>query len=140
MVKLAISLLIFRNNTTSLSFKGWWKFALFFDLFYSDFFAEESNKSLCSLLCYKIILSFVSEIGKQKKNVLSQNTFGQNYIVFNIQYNIIFYVFNYKQTNPIKRLINSPGRVILLDAKSLDCLNEVNISRTTWSYLPQHTI
>lgn len=44
-------------------------------------------------------------------------------------------VFYYEQTNPIKRLINLPGRVILLDAKSLDCLNEVNISRFTWSYL-----
>lgn len=41
-------------------------------------------------------------------------------------------VFYYEQTNPIKRLINLPGRVILLDAKSL---NEVNISRFTWSYL-----
>lgn len=36
----------------------------------------------------------------------------------------------HEQTNPIKRLIKKPSRVILLDAKNLDWLNEVKFSLT----------
>lgn len=52
------------------------------------------------------------DIGK-KKNAFKLEYFWVNHIVF-----------YYEQTNPIKRLINSPGRVIALGAKILDWLNE----------------